>query len=66
MVTNAVVVTVIVALITCGSWRVNADEGRLSVKMTLVGNASAIGACKFLCEEERDNKFNLLLFFSFF
>ncbi|XP_024927185.1 pectin acetylesterase 9 isoform X2 [Ziziphus jujuba] len=44
MVTNAVVVTVIVALITCGSWRVNADEGRLSVKMTLVGNASAIGA----------------------
>lgn len=41
-----VVVVVMVALVMCGQWRVYAKEQRLLVKMNLVRNAAAIGACK--------------------
>lgn len=41
-----VVVVVMVALAMCGQLRVYAKEQRLLVKMNLVRNAAAIGACK--------------------
>ncbi|PON90850.1 Pectinacetylesterase/NOTUM [Trema orientale] len=39
-----VVVLAALAMLTCAPWRVYSEEHRLSVKMTLVQNASALGA----------------------
>lgn len=41
------VVAVVLALLTCAPWRIYSQE-RLLVPMTLVRNASALGACKKL------------------
>ena len=53
-----VVVLAALAILTCVPWRVYSVEHRLSVKMTLVRNASALGAGKLISQREKKNIFN--------